>query len=57
MAKGLESSPSALAMVSWNWSVPVMVRTAPPTAISGMMAGQLVRKPSKRDQRTSAPMV
>ena len=38
-----------------DWPEPVMVRTDPPTDSSGKMAGTPVRKPSKRDQRTSAP--
>jgi hypothetical protein len=43
--------------VSCISSVPVMVRTDPPTATSGRNAGRPVRKPSSSERRTSAPPV
>ncbi len=52
---GFETIASPLAMVSWNSGVPVIVRPAAPTEISGKMPSSPVRKPSSKLQRISAP--
>ena len=55
MGSGLEICTSRPTIVSWNCGVPVIVRTPPPTAMSGRMPGTPERKPSSSDMRTSAP--